>query len=386
MFDVDVSGLFELEGGKPPYRLAMEPIANVFDEYRGYEEGRKRPTFCALTANYSPNPRGVMLRVEDDGAGFTQERDIWTLFGTTSKRSAAGVSGRFNAGDKQLIAAARSTTIRTNNVTVTFAVGKRDVVRHRSSIVDGTIVEALMPWSLQDLAQLREQMLQIIPPDGLKFTVDGRFVERPQIRCSVRVALPTVLLTDGVMRTTVRKATVHVVKTETPRLYELGLPICDLTDVGFPWSLDVGQKIPVPMSRDSVSPGYLFRAIGCVLEQAALDGHSLLTPEEEGASFVKMGLDWIREPVALKATLKSIYGDKVVRPSKDSIANAKAAAAGAAFLPNGALTSETRRRAEENNILPTAKELYGGAEALFPSQSPLGANSRCPTCGRERMG
>lgn len=35
MFDIDVNGLVELEGGKPPHRLALEPIANVFDEYRG---------------------------------------------------------------------------------------------------------------------------------------------------------------------------------------------------------------------------------------------------------------------------------------------------------------------------------------------------------------
>src|SRR5438132_9807071 len=101
MFEVDVAGLAELEGGKPPYRLAFEPIANVFDEFRGYEEGRKRPSYCAVTLVHSANPRGVLLTVADDGPGFSNERDIWTLFASTGKRSAAGVSGRFNVGEKQ---------------------------------------------------------------------------------------------------------------------------------------------------------------------------------------------------------------------------------------------------------------------------------------------
>lgn len=29
MFDVDLKGLMELEGGKPPHRLAFEPIARI---------------------------------------------------------------------------------------------------------------------------------------------------------------------------------------------------------------------------------------------------------------------------------------------------------------------------------------------------------------------
>ena len=49
MFDVDLAGFVELEGGKPPYRLSLEPVANVFDEFRGYVHDRKRPSYCAVT-------------------------------------------------------------------------------------------------------------------------------------------------------------------------------------------------------------------------------------------------------------------------------------------------------------------------------------------------
>lgn len=378
MFDIDVAGLAELEGGKPPHRLAFEPVANVFDEFRGYEERRKRPSYCAVTLEHSSKPRGVILRVADDGAGFANERDVWTLFASTPKRSTASVSGRFNAGDKQLIALARKATVKTNSLTVMFADGQRHPTRHRAAVVNGTIVEALMPWSLKDLDEIRGQLLSVLPPEGLAYTVDGQPVQRPETRCSVSVALPTVLLSDGVLRDTVRKTVVRVVKTEEPTLYELGIPVCDLAEIGFPWSLDVEQKVPVPLSRDSVSPSYLFRLIGSVLEQSAMDGIRLLTNEEEGAPFIRGALDWVKNTDALKDTISSLYGDDAVRPSSDPVANAKAAANGASFVPGRTFSKKTRRRMEVGGVLPTAKEVYGGCETLCPPN--VGAEQTCPRC------
>lgn len=379
MFEIDVAGLAELEGGKPPHRLAFEPIANVFDEFRGYQEGRKRPSYCAVTLAHSPKPRGVILRVADDGAGFTNERDIWTLFGSTPKRKTATVSGRFNAGDKQLIALARSATIKTNKLTVTFADGQREVTRHRAPVVSGTIVETLMPWSLKDLDEVRGQLLRVLPPDDLSYTVEGQALKRPKTHCTVSVALPTVLLSDGVLRDTVRKTVVRVTKTDSPILYELGIPVCNLVEIGFPWSLDVNQKVPVPLSRDSVSPAYLFRLIGSVLEQASMDGIRLLTCEEEGAPFIRGALDWVRNPEALNITVKSVFGENAVRQSSDPVANAKAVANGANLLSGRRFSEKTRRRFDESGALPTAKDVYGGCESLRSSK--YGGEQACPRCG-----
>lgn len=376
MFEIDVAGLAELEGGKPPQRLAFEPVANVFDEYRGYQEGRKRPSFCAVTLKHSANPRGVVLTVADDGAGFANAKDIWTLFGSTAKRSAAGVSGRFNFGEKQLIALAREATIKTNNITVQFAEGKRDVKNHRHNVVSGTIVEALMPWSLKDLEEVRAQLRAVLPPAGLAYTVDGQAVERPAPRCTVSISLPTVILTDGVMRDSIRKSLVAVLKETTPRVYELGLPVSELSELGFPWSLDVEQKIPLPVSRDTVTPKYLFRLIGGAIEQAALDSVTLLTEEEQGAGFVKGALDWVREAAALKATVASLFGANAVRQSNDAIANAQATASGATLISGRWFGADTRRRLDECKAIPTAKDVFGGTESL-----PKSSGETCPRCG-----
>lgn len=379
MFEIDVAGLAELEGGKPPYRLAFEPVVNVFDEFRGYDDGRKRPTFCKVDLRRNEQGRGVILAVEDDGAGFSNERDIWTFFGTTKKRLAARVAGRFNAGDKQLIALSRKATITSNAVTVVFENSERAVKRHRAPIVEGVRIEALLPWSLADMDFIRQQLQSVLPPAGLSYFVDGVLVETPSSRGTVNVTLPTVILADGVMRETSRKSAVAVIKQDTPRLYELGVPVLDLTDIGFPWSLDVGQKIPLPISRDSVSPAYLFRLIGCVVEQAAMDGIELLTPEEQGAGFVKGALDWVRNSDALKIAVSSLFGADAVRMSSDPIANIQATAAGSPLISGKWFTADTRRRLDEAKSLPTAKEVFGGSVPDRPDDD----SPKCPACGRK---
>ncbi len=377
MFDVDVKGLAELEGGKPPHRLAFEPVANVFDEYRGYGEGNKRkPTYCAVTLKYSSNPRGVWLTVTDDGGGFENESDIWTFFGSTAKRDTAGVSGRFNAGDKQLLALAREATVATGATTVRFADGSRDITRHRSRVTDGTVIRALMPWTQVDLGTVRSALEKVIPPAFLLYSIDGAATSRPPTQCFENATLPTVAMIDGVLKPTTRKARVDVLESAEPMLYELGIPVCSLADVGFPWSLDVQQKIPVPMSRDMVETAYLYRLIGSVLEQAALDGHQLLTEEQQGAGFCREALDWVREPEALEATVKALYGEHAVRQSSDPIANAQAAASGATIISGRWFSPNTRKRLDAGGVMPTSKERFGGAETLKqPDGEP------CPECG-----
>ena len=45
---------------------------------------------------------------------------------------------------------------------------------------------------------------------------------------------------------------------ETPSLYEMGLPI---VDTGDKWHIDVAQKIPLNRDRSNVRPSFL-RAVG----------------------------------------------------------------------------------------------------------------------------
>jgi hypothetical protein len=390
MFEIDTKGLAELEGGRPAYRLALEPVSNVFDEYRGYGDGtRRKPSYCAVTLERSQNPRGVWLTVVDDGPGFSNEKDIYTLYGSTPKRSCTSVGGRFNIGEKQLIASAVESKVVTwidgVRTEVSFHDGKRHT--HRTKYLEpsesGTTVQSLMRWTAADLQTVREQLLRIIPPDGLLYSIDGNKIEQPRPIYCATVTLPTVKLDEGLLRATTGKTQVNVhppLKLMEPWLYELGVPVCNIAEIGFPYSLDVQQKIPVPSSRDMVETSYLYKLIGLVLEQAALDGKKLLTEEDQKSGFVKDALDYVSQPEALDVIVKSLYGEDVVRQSNDPIANAKAAAAGSIVIPGRWFGQKTRDRLEVNNIMPTSYEKFGGSEK--PPQGPGSENKQvCPTCG-----
>jgi hypothetical protein len=400
LFDIDIAGMCEIEGGKPSYRLAFEPVANVFDEYRRHEpvplaEGEersraidlgdapKRPTWCRVRLCYSHDaPRGVWLTVVDDGPGFANEKDIYTLFGSTAKRRDPRVAGRFNMGEKQLIAVARKAIVCSGRVSVSFERGERSIQHHRIPYGE-TTVSALMPWSTIDMDTTRTWLKLLRAPTGLRYFIDDEEYGNNHSDLRVEVLLPTIDLVDGVLKERKRRTFVEVftpAPDTKPMLYELGIPICELSDFGFPKSLDVQQKIPLPTSRDQVTTAYLYRLIGSVLQEAAADGHSLLSDAEEGAPFIKGALEWVHDARALAATVNDIYGEAAVRVSGDSTANARAVASGAPLISGREFGPETRRRMGEFSILRTARDVYGDP-APPAVRTAMGTNV-CPACRR----
>ena len=350
-FAVDMAGLRELEGGRDPERLAFEPVTNVFDEFRGYgDPDRRRPTFCHVEVRPIEGSRDVMLDVRDDGAGFDRAEDIWTLFAHTPKRVETGVAGRFNAGEKQMLAVARHAEIVTvvdgRLVTVRFGRKDREVIRHRDANPrPGTTVMARMPWSKAEAERVRIALAMLIPPDGLQYTVDDMAIEPPPVTVAVRATLPTVTMIDSVLRPTERRAMVEV-RPETMGeawLFELGIPVCSIADTEFPYSLNVMQKVPLGMSRDSVTPAYVHRLIGSVVEAAALDGTVLLDETAADATHLKRSLDWVRRPEALAPVAEAVFPE-ALRTSSDAASNARAAIDGRTVISGRSLTEATRRR------------------------------------------
>ena len=389
LFEVDTIRLREVIGGLDSWRHVIELVANVFAEYRGYNPDRKKPVFCevSLTKN---GRKPAVLTVEDDGAGFDEVTDVWTFFRSTEKRDSATVSGRFNAGEKQLLAMAIEAEILTNNHTVVFKNGERKHTRHRTPVIAGTKITASFRWNFTEFEAAVEQLKSVIPPAGLRFVVNGELIESPKLTATTRVTLPTVLLKDmdgvAALRQTRRATNVQVLETEgTPTLYELGVPICAL-DHEFPYSLNVEQKIPVPMTRDVVSKSYIERLIGLVLESTAMDGISLLTDDHADATFIKASLGYITNTDALKKVTENVFPN-AVQWSSDTQANAMAALEGVTVLTRGKFGRETIDRLKQNNILPSAIEQYGNRVDKMrvgeDKDMVQKVSAKCPSCKHE---
>ena len=93
MFEVNVKGFAQLMAGRPKWHFVRELISNSLDEY----------SVSDITVELVKAPRIAYVTVTDNGDGFANLSDAYTLFAYTPKRKDAKVRGRFNMGEKDLI-------------------------------------------------------------------------------------------------------------------------------------------------------------------------------------------------------------------------------------------------------------------------------------------
>ncbi len=382
-FAVDTAGLKELLGEQPLWRHSVELATNVFDEFNGYSE-RSKPTLCKVTVSRDAKGRSTWIEVSDDGAGFERIEDVFTFFGTTNKRSTATVSGRFNSGEKQLLALATEWSVDTAGKLIKFDGSKRS---NRKSESTGTTIKARIVCTRDQETEIIEGFKSLIAPKGLNYTVNREQVTRPSYDYYANVQLPTVVLNEGSMTRTARRTGVEVYKSDNPKLYELGIPVCEIGK-GFKYSLNILQKVPVSMNRDNVPASFLDTAIGRVLENLTLDGKVLLTEADEGAEFTKGAFTKIKDADALSVLTKQLFGDMVVRWSSSPEANLLAERQGFTILPRNTFSKEVNKKLDDTNTAPSSLEVFRNeidrveVHKDLPSlQSGIQATASCPKCG-----
>ena len=186
---VSTQGMRELHAGRAPWSLAKELIQNSWDE---------SPEATVCTVEVKPLVKGrkeersrTVITVTDDGPGFADIRDAYTLMGSTPKRGDPAKRGRFNVGEKEIISVATEATIATVGRTVVFpASGGREVKRNRRK--RGTEVTVVMPWSVSKRQELVD-MLRRFRPTDCRLVVNGDEVPRREPVVSRRATLATVL-------------------------------------------------------------------------------------------------------------------------------------------------------------------------------------------------
>ena len=206
---------------------------------------------------------------DDDPDGFADLRDAYTLFAESRKKGNAAQRGRFNLGEKLVLALAKSAWIETTTGTVEFTEDGTRQSRHAAR-------ERLDVPGHDPHDEGRDR-----GNDGGRPAADcpGRHHhddQRPAVagharRGCLRETLPTVVADDeGVLRKTTRRTQVCVYEPlpgETATLYEMGIPV---VETGDRYHVDVQQKVPLNMDRDNVTPAYL-RAIRVAVLNATHD-------------------------------------------------------------------------------------------------------------------
>ena len=330
-FDVSEQGLRDLNVGREPWDLIKEFIQNTWDEAPFASE-------CRVEIHPSADQEETVVTVEDNGPGFANIEDAYTMMGNTQKRSEPTKRGRFNRGEKDAISVSQEAIIETVGHTVTFPRegGRREEANDRGR---GTLITAKMPWGEAERIRTVTKLKTLRPPASCHTTVNGTPVTAKPAEAVRRAQLETVIQENGngPMKKTKRNTRIEITDQHDPerksRIYEMGIPV---EEILCPWDVDVMQKIPLDEKRDNVGKTYMNRIYAEVLNEV----HYMTEAREFGSEWVKRAIEHqeiSRE--AVRATLKGRYeAERAVFSTMDYDANQRAQRAGYAVIDRGGLS------------------------------------------------
>ena len=218
---VSTEGMRELHAGRPPWSLVKELVQNAWDE-------APEATSCEVAVRSSKLRGHCFIDVLDDGPGFRDISDAYTLMGPTAKRGDPTKRGRFNLGEKEILSVARSASIATVGYEVIFPPNGGREVRQNPTNTRGTVVSVHMKWNRKQQAEVVTMLKRFRPTDCALF-VNGDEIPRRVPAASPRVQLPTVLQrAAGHPMVMSRRYTVIDILTpldDTCWLYEMGIPV-----------------------------------------------------------------------------------------------------------------------------------------------------------------
>ena len=348
-FEVDRDGLRQLMEGRDKSFVIRELVQNAWDE----------PGVTRCDVALEPLKDGLArLVVEDDAPeGFSDLSHAYTLYAHTRKRSSAEKRGRFNLGEKEVLALCKSARIVTTKGTVEFlADGKRRQTKTRRE--GGSVFEAVLPMTREEIEACARAVRMFLPPGGIRTTFNRREVPHRAPLAAVEAQLATEFSDkEGRYRATSRKTGILIhepLPGERASIYEMGLPIMETGDR---WHCDIQQRVPLASGRDNVRPAFLQDVRAEVANALA----SRLTEQDAGSAWLRdAAADERIKPETLNVIAGLRWGEKrAVAFPGDSESRDKALAAGFHLVtPREMSAAEWEQMRKAGCVLPVS--------AIFP--------------------
>ncbi len=353
-FEVDKKGLEKILARRGKEFAILELVQNALDE---------NVERVSVIIDPIDGSRGYhRIVVEDDSPeGFADLSHAYTLFAESKKKVNPEQRGRFNLGEKLVLACCRKATITTTTGTITW---EGDTRRHSRKKTDaGSVFHGELRMNRDEADEAVAAVRRVLVPEGIVLAVNGEVIPyRPAFR-HFEAALPTEIAdAEGFLRRTRRKTLValhHVQAGEIPTIFEMGIPVVE-TDGAF--HVDVLQKVPLNTDRDNVTPGYLRTLRALVLNAA----HEHVPEEKARGAWVDDAMESdILEPEAVDTILTARYGDKrVIRDPSDPEGTKLAASKGYAVIEPGSFN-----RSQWSTIRSAGAALPAGK--VTPSPKPF---------------
>jgi hypothetical protein len=330
--EIDKEGLRKTLGQKDKVFLLTEMVSNAWDEDITEVE-------VSLTR---PDENGVSwLRVTDNSpTGWADLSHSHTMFAESVKKGKSEKRGRFNAGEKDVLALAIEAKLTTVSGQVLF---NEDGTRTEGTETRkvGSEFVAKFQLTVQEYEHICQQAKMLLPPKGITTLFNGSPIQYRKPCGSFTETLPIPLADkEGVVRNTERKATVYLYEKnpdEVATIFEMGIPIVELGDDQ--WHVNVMQKVPLSRDRDNVNPSYLRKVRTGVLN---VQFEQLKTADDIGATWVKEAMAGKKvSGEAITHVIKETYGENPITRSVSDIGSAKEGVSkGGQIIEGGAFSKE----------------------------------------------
>ena len=347
--EVDKAGLAKVLAQRGKEFLLFELLSNAWDE-------RVSIVFASLTR--PEHGKSVLMVKDDSPEGWRNLRDAYVMFAESYKKGTAEKRGRFNSGEKNVLALCDKAYITTTTGTVTFHPDGTRTVSTRKKTPIGSEFAGQVPLTITEYEHIVKQAKLLIPPVDTIFNGE-KLKRRKSLAYQMNAPLPTVMAdSEGNLRHTTRQTTITVYDTlpgETAMLYEMGIPV---VETGDRWHVDIAQKVPLNTDRDNVTPAFLAKVRVAVLNLMA----SQIEKADATANWVRAAAENPQcSNEAITRVLDLRFGAaRVSYDPSDIGSNKEAVSAGHVVVSGGSLSAgewENARRAEAitpaGSVFPT---------------------------------
>lgn len=292
-FEVSKEGLKQLQAGKGKTFIINELIQNAFDE-----DIKK----CKVDLSWSSAGKEIRLEVEDDSPeGFKDITHAYTLYADTYKRRDPTKRGRFNLGEKQVIAICNSAKVETTKGTVIFDNRGRQKLDDKTK--QGSKVTIWFDATIDDYNELMNHIKKLIVPKHIKLIFNDKEIKSKQKSKSFKVRLTTDVLENDILKIKSRETYIDLYESDGQSwIYEMGIPIMK-TDCS--WHIDVQQKVQLNVNRDNILPSYVQDLYAEVLNNTYQD------IEDASALWVRTAMkDKRATPESISGVMTKRFGEK----------------------------------------------------------------------------
>jgi len=367
--EIDKEGLRKTLSQKDKVFIVNEMVSNAWDEDITQVEVTLTPP--------DKNNHSILRVMDDSKTGWLNLQHAYTMFAESFKKGKSEKRGRFNAGEKDVLALATDAKLTTVTGQVLFNEdGTRTITQEKRD--RGSEFVARFVLTTDEYTRICQHAKLLIPPKNIVTTFNGEIIPYRRAAGSFDDTLPIPLADkEGVMRNVQRKTKVNLYETlpgENAMIYEMGIPIVELSDDK--WHVNVMQKVPLSRDRDNVNPSYL-RHVRVGVLNAKFE--ELVTENDNGATWVTEALASSRSTDdAVKHILNGRYGDKFVTRDVSDVGSAKEAVSkGFNIIEGGSLSKEAWARVK-NVRKPDGTPLIQSSRDVAPTNIDVNLDKVVP--------